>query len=198
MKCEHIESRGELRSALQRRLSDTVSTLSGCHLCNLKTVTVPGCESKVNQRPKRAIDNAVEVLFSLVVINDNSSSSEDNVEEKSEAVLFQMQYAVSTGQFMISLHGINTTAQRSSLERLFSKVTCSVGSVPSKDGKRCGEYLVVSLFVYLFVYLFIYLFIYLFMYLFILFILLFFYFLFHLFIYLFIFIYFISFISLIY
>ena len=87
----------------------------------------------------------------------NSSSSEDNVEEKSEAVLFQMQYAVAAGQFTISLHGINTTAQRSSLKQLFSKVTCSVGSVPSNNGKRCGEYLVASSFFYLFVYLLTYL-----------------------------------------
>ena len=141
MKCEDIQSHDELRSSLENRLSSTLSTLSGCHSCKLKTVSVPGCESKGNQRPKRAIDATVEVLFSVVVDKDiNSSSSEDNVEEKSEAVLFQMQYAVSTGQFMISLHGINTTAQRSSLRHLFSKVTCSVGSVPSNDGKRCGEY----------------------------------------------------------
>ena len=141
MKCEDIQSQDELRSALEKRLSNTLSTLSGCHSCSLKTVTVPGCESKTIQRPKRAIDTAVEVLFSLVVFNDiNSSSLEDNVEEKSEAVLFQMQYAVSTGQFMISLHGMNTTARRSSLEHLFSKVTCSVGSVPSNDGKGCGKY----------------------------------------------------------
>lgn len=142
MKCEDIQSHDELRSALEKRLG---STLSGCHSCNLKTVAVPGCESKANQRPKRATDTTVEVLFSLVVFKDmNSSSTDDSVEEKNEAVLFQMQYAVSTGQFMISLHGINTTARRSSLQHLFSKVTCSIGSVPSSDGKRCGEYLVVS------------------------------------------------------
>ena len=93
----------------------------------------------------------------MVFKDINSSSSEDNVEEKSEAVLFQMQYVVAAGQFTISLDGINTTAQRSSLKRVFSKITCSVGSVPSKNGKRCGEYLVISSF-YSFIYLFIYLF----------------------------------------
>ena len=159
MKCEDIQSHDELRSALKKRLSNTLSTLSGCHSCNLKTVAVPGCESKANQRSKRAVDTNVKVLFSMVLFKDiNSSSSEGNVEEKSEEVLFQMQYAVAAGQFTISLHGINTTAQRSSLKYLFSKVTCSVGSVPSNNGKRCGEYLVVSLFIYLFIYLFVYLF----------------------------------------
>lgn len=138
MKCEDIQSQDELRIALEKRLSNTLSTLSGCHSCRLKTVAVPGCKWTANQKPKSAADTAVKVLFSLVVFKDiNSSSSEENVEEKSEEVLFQMQYAVAVGQFMISLHGVNTTAQRSSLKHLFSKVTCSVGSVPSNNGKRC-------------------------------------------------------------
>lgn len=151
MKCENIKSHEELRSAVEKGISNTLSTVSGCGSCKLKTVTVPGCESPANQKRRRAVSTAIEVLFSLVVFKDvNSSSLEDNVEEKSEEVLFQMQYAVAAGQFMISLHGMNTTAQRSSLKHLFSKVTCSVGSVPSNNGKRCGEYLVVSLFIYLF------------------------------------------------
>lgn len=100
MKCEDIQSHDELRSALKKRLSNTLSTLSGCHSCNLKTVAVPGCESKANQRSKRAVDTNVKVLFSMVLFKDvNSSSSEGNVEEKSEEVLFQMQYAVAAGQF---------------------------------------------------------------------------------------------------
>ena len=141
MKCEDIQSQDELRTALEKRLNNTLSTLSGCYSCNLKTVAVPGCEWTADQRPTSAVDTTVKVLFSLVVSKDiNSSSSDENVEEKSEAVLFQMQYAVAVGQFNISLHGINTTAQRSSLKHLFSKVTCSVGSVPSNDGKGCGKY----------------------------------------------------------
>ena len=160
MKCEDIQSHDELRSALEKRLNNTLSILSGCQSCNLKTVAVPGCESTANQRPRKAVNTVVKVLFSLVVFKDiNSSSSEDNVEEKSKELLFEMQYAVAAGQFMITLHGINTTAQRSSLKYLFSKITCSVGSVPSNNGKRCGEYLVVSSSCYLFVYVF-YLFIY--------------------------------------
>jgi len=150
MNCEDIQSHDELRSALNKRISNTLSTITGCHSCNLKDVAVPGCEAKASQRPKRAVDQAVKVLLSLALFKDtNSSSSEDNVEEKSEAVLFQMEYAVAAGQFMISLHGINITAQRSSLKHLFSKVTCSVGSVPSNNGKRCGEYLVVRSLFYL-------------------------------------------------
>ena len=141
MKCGDIQSHDELRSALKKRLSSTLSTLSGCHSCNLKTVAVPGCESKANQRPKRAIDTTVEVLFSLVVFKDmNSSSTDDSVEEKNEAVLFQMRYVVATGQFQIALGGMNSTADRSSLQHLFSNVTCAVGFVTSEDRKGCGRH----------------------------------------------------------
>lgn len=111
--------------------------VQGCHACKLKDVATPGCDSLANTKKRRAIDPAMEVLFSLVV---NSSSPGDDVEERSEAVLFQVQYAVATGQFQISLNGTNSTADRSSLQHLFSNVTCAAGSVTSADRKGCGKY----------------------------------------------------------
>ena len=80
----------------------------------------------------------MEVLFSLLVAAVDSASFTDDVEEKSEAILFQMQYAVSTGQFIISLHGVNSTADRSSFAHLSSVITCNAGFVTSSDLKGCG------------------------------------------------------------
>ncbi|KAJ7360011.1 hypothetical protein OS493_019098 [Desmophyllum pertusum] len=138
IQCKSIQSHQALRSAIEKEINVTLSTIPGCHACQLKEVTVPQCPS-ANQRKRRAtLTSAVQVLFSLVVKKaDDSSSSQDNVEEKSAAVLFQMQYAVATGQFAISLHGVNSTADRSSLQHLSSNVTCSVGFVTSVDGKGC-------------------------------------------------------------
>ena len=143
MKCENLGSHEELHSAVEKGISNTLSAVSGCSSCKLNTVASPGCQLPANQKQKRAVAVAIKVLFSLVVFKDvNSSSSEDSVEEKSEAVLFQMQYAVAAGEFTISLYGMNTTALRSSLKHLSFRVTCSVGSVPSNSRKSCGEYLV--------------------------------------------------------
>lgn len=139
MQCNIIQSPKELRSAVEKEINDTLSTVPGCHACVLKEVTVPGCESIANQN-RRSVDQATEVLFSLLVKSVDSSSTVDNVEETSEAVLFQMQYAVATGQFTISLHGMNSTADRSSLKHLFTNITCSAGFVKSKTGYGCGKH----------------------------------------------------------
>ena len=83
----------------------------------------------------------MEVLFSVVVKgNTDSSLPGSDVEETSKAVLFQMRYAVATGQFQIALNGMNSTADRSSLQHLFSNVTCAAGFVTSKDLKGCGKH----------------------------------------------------------
>jgi len=113
-----------------------LSTVQGCHGCQLKGVATPGCQSLASTKKRRAIDPGMDVLFSLVV---NSSSPGDDTEERREAVLFQVQYAVATGQFQISLDGTNSTADRSSLQHLFSNVTCAAGFVTSEDRKGCGE-----------------------------------------------------------
>ncbi len=131
-----IQSHKELYSSIKNEVSDTLLEVPGCHACQLKEVTVPGCESLASQRKKRGVENGVEVLFSLVI----KSEDDGNVEEKSEAVLFQMQYAVAAGKFIITLHGINTTADRSSFRHVFSIVKCGAGFVMASDGKGCGTY----------------------------------------------------------
>lgn len=134
MQC--TQSDETLRSEIEREINVTLSTVPGCQACILEEVIVPECESKRNRTKRREVVQAIEVLFSLLV---KASPLGDNIEEKSEAVLFQMQYTVATGQFMISLHGMNSTADRSSLKHLFSNVVCSAGFLKSKSGKRCGR-----------------------------------------------------------
>ena len=141
MQCNIIRSREELYSAVEKEIQDTLTTVQGCHACRLKDVATPGCESTASKRKRKAVNHAMEVLFSVVVKGDTDSSAPgDDVEEKSEAVLFQMQYAVATGQFQIALNGMNSTADRSSLQHLFSNVTCDAGFVTSGDRKGCGKH----------------------------------------------------------
>ncbi|XP_078343207.1 uncharacterized protein LOC144628957 isoform X2 [Oculina patagonica] len=137
MQCDITENNNELHSAVEKGIKGTLSTVQGCHACELRDVTVPGCESKASKKKRRAVDHAMEVLFSLVVKGADSSSLGGNVEETSEAVLFQMKYAVATGQFRISLRGMNSTADRSSLQHLYSNVTCSAGFVTAGKGEGC-------------------------------------------------------------
>ena len=141
--CEISQSYSNFYSAFEREVSETLSTIPGCqnfNLCKLKDVTAPGCGWKGNQnKPIRTVADAKKVLFSLNVKGVDPPSLADNVEEKSEAVLFQMQYAVSTGQFRISLHGVNSTADRSSFEHVSSDITCYPGFVRSTGRKKCGK-----------------------------------------------------------
>ena len=131
-----------MHSAVEQEVRDTLSTIPGClnsNACKLKEVAVPVCGWTANQKTRRSVADAMEVLFSLLVKAIDAASLADDVEEKSEAILFQMQYAVSTGQFRISLHGVNSTADRSSLKHLASNITCNPGFVTSRDRKGCGR-----------------------------------------------------------
>lgn len=141
--CEGSQSYNGFRSAFEREVSDTLQTIRGClsfNTCILKEVTVPGCGWTANQRKRRAVTNSKDVLFSLSVKSYDSDSTKDDIEEKSEAILFQMQYAVSTGQFVIALDGINSTANRSSFEHVSSDVICNPGFVKRSDRMGCGKY----------------------------------------------------------
>ena len=141
MQCNIIQSRELLHSAVEKEIQNTLTTVEGCHACKLKDVAAPGCESIAGKRKRKAVDHAMEVLFSVLVKGDTDSSSpEDDVDEMSEAVLFQMRYVVATGQFQITLNGMNSTADRSSLQHLFSNVTCAAGFVTSEDRKGCGKH----------------------------------------------------------
>lgn len=132
MQCNIIQSREKLHSAVEREIQATLSTVQEW---KLKDVETPECEASADERKRRAVDLPLKVLFSLVV-----NSSGDDVEEKSEAVLFQMQYAVATGQFQISLSGMKSTANKSSLQHLFTNVTCAAGFLMSGDRKGCGRH----------------------------------------------------------
>ena len=77
-------------------------------------------------------------MLSLAIKAIDSPTLADDIEERSEAVMFQMQYAVSTGQFRISLPGMNSTAERSSFQHLASDITCNPGFVKS-NGRGCGK-----------------------------------------------------------
>ena len=122
------------------RLSRQSRGCQNANSCKLKEVTVPGCGWKTNQKEKSAVADAKKVYFSLNIKGVDPPSLADNIEEKSEAVLFQMQYAVSTGQFRISLYGVNSTADRSSFEHVSSDIECYPGFVRSTDRKECGKW----------------------------------------------------------
>lgn len=116
-------------------MNGVLSPVTGCQSCQVKRMEVPECKS----RKSRAAKTYIEVLFSFVIRNDKSSSSSgESTEEISEAVLFQMNYAVATGQFRLYLDGLNSTADRSSFNLVYSNVTCSLGFVTTSDRKRCG------------------------------------------------------------
>ena len=136
-------SLNKLRAAMEQEVGNTLSTIPGCSnsngVCELKEVSVPTCGWTSNQKTRRSVANKVEVLFSVSVKASDSSSLADDIEEKSEAILFEMQYAVSTGQFRIKFDGVNKTADRSSFTHLSSNITCSAGFVSSIDLRGCGK-----------------------------------------------------------
>ena len=140
--CQTSRGLSDIHSALEREVADTLSTIPGClnsNACNLTRISVPGCNWTALQMTRRAVVHAMEVFFSLLVKAVDSASQTDDVDEKSEAVLFQMQYVISTGQFRISLHGVNSTADRSSFKHLSSNITCNPGFVKSIDKTGCGK-----------------------------------------------------------
>ena len=95
---------------------------------------IPDC----NQITRRSVADGMKIVLSLAIKAFDSPTLADDIEETSEAVLFQMQYVVSTGQFRISLPGMNSTAERSSFQHLASEITCNLGFVKSNDG-GCGK-----------------------------------------------------------
>ena len=150
--CQISRGLSDIHSALKQELADTLSTIPGCldsDACKLNRISVPGCGWTAHEMTKRAFADAMEVLFSLVVKAVESASMTDDVDEKSEAVLFQMQYAISTGQFRISLQGVNSTAERSSFKHLSSEITCNPGFVKSSDKIGCGKKQIINASIYL-------------------------------------------------
>ena len=149
--CQISRGLSEFHSALKQELANTLSTIPGCldsDACKLTRISLPGCGWTAHEMTKRAIVDEMEVLFSLLLKAVESASMMDDVDEKSEAVLFQMQYAISTGQFMISLQGVNRTADRSSFKHLSSEITCNSGFVESSDKTGCGKQQIINASIY--------------------------------------------------
>ena len=141
--CEGSQSYHNFRSAFEQEVSETLRTIHGCYnskACVMEEVAVPGCGWTVNQRSRGVVADSKDVLFSLSVKAYDSASTEDDVGEKSEAILFQMQYAVSTGQFIITLDNMNSTVNRSSFEHVSSDVICYPGFVEREDRMGCGKW----------------------------------------------------------
>ena len=150
MQCQDGQGFRSFRTAIKQAVTDTLSEIPGClysDACKLKEVEVPRCGWTVDQKKKkkRAVTEGKDVLLSLSVKGVDSPKLTDDVEEKSEAVLFQMQYTVSTGKFTVISHGLNSTADRSSLKHLSTEMKCNPGFVPSSDRKGCGTYRPISL-----------------------------------------------------
>ncbi|XP_067016111.1 uncharacterized protein [Acropora muricata] len=128
-----------VQSALEQQVTKTLSTTSGCtdsYACTVEEVSVPECGWATKKKTRRSVDGGMKIMLSLAIKASDSYSLADDIEETSEAVLFQMQYAVSTGQFRISLPGMNITAERSSFQHLASDITCNPGFVKS-NGRGC-------------------------------------------------------------
>ena len=130
-----------LQSAVEQQLTETLLAISGCNdsnACTLKDVSVPYCSWTSNQTTLRSVASGVEIMLSPAIKAIHSPSLANDIEETSEALMFQMKYAVATGQFRISLPGMNSTAERSSFQHLASHITCNPGFVKSK-GQGCGR-----------------------------------------------------------
>ncbi|PFX23105.1 Fibropellin-1 [Stylophora pistillata] len=135
MLCNGSQSHSELRSAIEGETAATLSTVPGCQACQVQEIEIPECQISANQS-RRTAKPFMRVTFSLMVFRA-SNLTYDDVQEKSAAVLFQMQYAVATGQFTITLHGMDIKADRSSLLLLSTSVVCDAGFVTSSDEKGC-------------------------------------------------------------
>jgi len=117
---------------IQRKVWRSLRSVPGCSFAD-------ECETRVIKTPRcRTVNDAIEILF-LVSIKSSHSSLRVAIEETSEAVLFQLKHSVITWKFMISVDGIYTTVERSSLKHLSSQFKCSLGSVLSISKKGCGK-----------------------------------------------------------
>ena len=149
--CQISRGPSDIHSALEQEVADTLSTIPGCldsNACNLTRISVPECGWTALQKTRRAVVDGMEVLFSLLIKAVESAPMTDDVDEKSEAVLFLMQYAISTGQFRISVNGVNSTADRSSFKHLSSEITCNPGFVKSSDKTGCGKQQLINASIY--------------------------------------------------
>ena len=123
----------QLPVLVKRQVWTSLRSVPGCSFAD-------ECEPRVVKASKcRSANYALEVLF-LVSIKSSHSTLKVTIEDTSEAVLFQLQYVVSTGKFTISIDGIHLTAKRSSLKHLSTQFKCPPGSVLNIKRAGCGKF----------------------------------------------------------
>ena len=122
----------QLPVLVQRQVWTSLRSVPGCSFAD-------ECETRVSKTSKCGnVNDALEILF-WVSIKSSHSTLKVTIDDTSEAVLFQLQYVVSTGKFTISLNGIYMTAKRSSLKHLSTQLKCPPGSVLSITRAGCGK-----------------------------------------------------------
>ncbi|XP_020616754.1 uncharacterized protein LOC110054740 [Orbicella faveolata] len=127
--CQRNRNQQQLPVLVQRQVWTSLRSVQGCSFAG-------ECETRVAKVSKcRSENDALEILF-LVSIKSSQSTLKVTIDDTSEAVLFQLQYVVSTGKFTISVDGIYMTAKRSSLKHLSTQFKCPPGSV--LNIKRAG------------------------------------------------------------
>ena len=131
--CQRGQQFRQLPYVIQREVKTLLKSVPGCSYAD-------ECKTEgVRTAPCHTVNELLEVLF-LVSIKKNHSSLKVSIEDTSVAVLFQLQYTVSTGKFGISISGNYMTAERSSLKHFSTQFKCSPGSVLSSNREGCGKF----------------------------------------------------------
>ena len=131
--CQRNQNLQQLPASVKRQVWTALRSVPGCSFAD-------ECEPRFAKASKcRSVNNALEILF-LVSIKSSHSTLKVTIDDTSEAVLFQLQYVVSTGKFRISLDGIYMTAKRSSLKHLSTQFKCPPGSVLNIKRAGCGKF----------------------------------------------------------
>ena len=131
--CQRSQHLRQLPYLIQREVRKSLRSIPGCSFadeCKIQGVRISSCHTG---------NELLEILF-LVSIKKSHSSLKVSIEETSEAVLFQLQYTVSTGKLGISISGNYITAERSSLKHFSTQFKCSPGSVLSSNRRGCGKF----------------------------------------------------------
>ena len=131
--CQRNQNLQQLPALVNRQVWTALRSVPGCSFAD-------ECEPRFAKASKcRSVNNALEILF-LVSIKSSHSTLKVTIDDTSEAVLFQLQYVVSTGKFTISLDWIYMTAKRSSLKHLSTQFKCPPGSILNIKRAGCGKF----------------------------------------------------------
>ena len=131
--CRKSRNLQRLPILIQYEVWTSLRSVPGCTFadeCEVRVIKTHRC---------RTVNDFIEILF-LVSIKSSHSTLKVTIEDTSEAVLFQLQYVVSTGKFTISLDGIHMTARKSSLKHLSTQFKCPPGSVLNIKRTGCGKF----------------------------------------------------------